>query len=139
MAMSVEKECDTTASRGSGEEMAAGDGGRLFSDDFLAQLAGDQAALAKFEEMLRTGLQRELGRLEQAIAAADCSAAGAAAHTFKGLAANLRWKRPWQLAKELEQLLAAGRRRESVACWERLRAECLRLPGVENTPADTGE
>lgn len=88
---------------------AAADGaGGLLNDEVLDQLEGNRELIAKFEELLRVGLGRELANLERALVAGDDELIVRAAHTLKGLAAGLRVAEPGKLARDLEQSRRAG-------------------------------
>lgn len=101
---------------------------KLLNDEVLDQLGGDKELIAKFEELLRVGLGRELANLEQALAAGDDELIVRAAHTIKGLAANLRVAEPGELARDLEQNRRdGGPEEEAGSSFARLRLSCLRV------------
>ncbi len=106
----------------------AGGARSLLNDEILDQFGGNRELIAKFEELLRVGLGRELANLEQALAAGDGELIVRAAHTIKGLAANLRVAEPGDLARDLEQSRRAGHPEEDGhASFARLRLACLRV------------
>jgi CheY-like chemotaxis protein len=79
-----------------------------FSPDLIANAADDDTLLREIVDLFIEDCPRSLDRLRQALAAADSSAAGKAAHALKGSVANFDAEEAVRLAQDIEALAAAG-------------------------------
>jgi two-component system sensor histidine kinase/response regulator len=79
-----------------------------FSPVLIANAADDDTLLREIVDLFIEDCPRSLDRLRQALAAADSSAVGKAAHALKGSVANFDAEEAVRLAQNIEALAAAG-------------------------------
>ncbi len=92
----------------------------------LERVEGDLALLNELLAMFPECAAECYDELAQALAAGDAQQAAAAAHTLKGMCANLSLDRAAQLALELEQAARAGQLDRCQQMLDQLRAEAQR-------------
>lgn len=95
----------------------------LDGEAFLARLEGDLALAKELLALFASHVPAQVDSLRDAIAAADCTAVEAAAHSLKGVLGNVHAERAARAAFELERMGRAGDVEAAPAAFTALKSE----------------